>query len=470
MYENIKKECDWYPYIEEFLNRRGITLLINEVRFQTQLKSIDLLGSDNRNYYLIEVKKDSIKEDDYYNLKYIIENNKLDKPLRGLLFERKKSKNINLYKEINQNLNIKLISFEEYEEIILRPNAKKISNSKCFWNEDNRELRRIFMYICDESIKEIIFSDGITFNSKFREIVYEIGEIKARFIPIRDRCRRYKDTRYEDNGILDGKLYIEEYDDLINDYNRRPIEICTLNLKRELTKIKIQNIVNTKKIENELIEDVLNYTYIIFKDFERYLFEKAIRRSGIMINGRNEILFIDINKKNHLKIWVNFKWEYLYHENDININVKNVKVYNIINYIEFTNIIIGARIFEPIKYIRIENGDVIITLKMFFYENKEKIEFKKEYKMRKYLKNDKIDFCLICNTSIILDFEKIILDNIKNKGWKPIKNYANDYLNNCLRDGYLRKLDGVKTTREYIKELEKKHNPKWWEKYINTLY
>lgn len=468
MYDNIKKECDWYPYIEEFLNNKGITLLMNEVSFQTKLKSVDLFATDNSNYYLIEVKKDSIKEDDYYNLKYIIENNKLDKPLRGLLFERRKSKNINLYREINQNLNIKLISFEEYEEIILRPNAKKIPNSKCFWNEDNKELRKIFMYISDETIKEIIFNNEITFDCDIREIVYEVGMIKARFIPTRDRCRRYKDTRYEDNGILDGRLYIEEYDDLINDYNRRPIEICTLNLKRELTKIKMQKILYIKKVENELVENMLNYTYIILKDLGCYSCDKVIRESRIMIDEKHGVHFININKNNELKIWVNVQWEDSYREEYRKITRKNIKAYNVINYIEFTNIIIGEKIFEPIKEIHIENEYAIITLKMLFYENKEKIEFKKEYKIKKYYKNRNVNFYLVCNSFIILDFEKKILNNIKNKGWKPIKNYENDYLNNCLRDRCLRKLDEVKTTREYIKELEKKHNFKEWEKYINT--
>lgn len=83
----MSKEAQLYTFIEKYLMNRDIETIENEVKFYRELKDIDLLAKsyDSLTYYLIEVKKEDVSIKDYYNLKYIIENNSIGKTKRGIL-------------------------------------------------------------------------------------------------------------------------------------------------------------------------------------------------------------------------------------------------------------------------------------------------------------------------------------------------------------------------------------------------
>ena len=83
----MSKEAQLYTFIEKYLINIGIETIENEVKFYKELKDIDLLAKsyDSFTYYLIEVKKEEVSIEDYYNLKYIIENNNIGKRKRGIL-------------------------------------------------------------------------------------------------------------------------------------------------------------------------------------------------------------------------------------------------------------------------------------------------------------------------------------------------------------------------------------------------
>ena len=71
----MSNESQLYSFIEKYLIDKRIEIIQNEVKFYRRLKTLDLLAKsdDSLTYYLIEVKKDKISIEDYYNLKYIIE-------------------------------------------------------------------------------------------------------------------------------------------------------------------------------------------------------------------------------------------------------------------------------------------------------------------------------------------------------------------------------------------------------------
>lgn len=443
MYDEVKKECEWYPFIDQCSQEKNIFIIQNEVNFFRQLKPVDLFAIGEKYYYVTEVKKDCIDEEDYYNLKIIIDNNVLDKELRGLLFERKKSKKLDLYRKIESDPKIKLISFEEIEEIILNCNVKKIKNSKCFWDKEKKFLRNIYADISDESIVKIIDTD------KGINVLYQIGMYKVEFITTKS---------HNNEKILRGKIYIEKLDEEINRLNTRIKEISSTQIREELYKIKLLNIGDRKTIK---AENIINETYILLKYMSISNFTFNYEYHQFKISKKNGIQFIKINKYDDKEIWINSEWDFIF-EKQTGLNMDLIDTtrikplyYNRINYLEDINIISDNKLYEPTKKFVSNYYFSSIILSISFKYKEKIITMKIRYEVEKFQKIENVDFYLLFHFNIILDFEEKVIRNIKERGWVLLKNKENSYLYNKLRNECLLKLKNAVTVRQYIKEHEK---------------
>ncbi len=157
-----------------------------------QLKAIDLLAKHENYYYVIEVKYQDIEEDDYWNLDYIIKNNNIGKPMKGILFGGScNNKEPLIYEEIRKNSNIELIIFNL--DIIESSIIPKIEHSREYYNKKEKFWRYIFIDLSDIDIKDIKINENCI------EVSYKLNRKKT------FSYRAYMD---DDNNIV-GDIYIE---------------------------------------------------------------------------------------------------------------------------------------------------------------------------------------------------------------------------------------------------------------------
>ncbi|CUP75094.1 hypothetical protein [Clostridium baratii] len=440
----IKKEFELYGYIERYLSKRGIVILQNEVEFMFALKAVDLLAlGKNGTYYLIEVKKDTIKKDDYYNLLNIINNNN-SLFLKGILFGKN---NKSLINELNNNENIELVTFDESfyiknkEKIFYR----YITSHKSYWNKDKKYIRYCLKNLVNINIIELDFYyNGIYMKFTEEENLYEyIGN--AINLGIRGRLISYEESYHRN-------IAKEIYNN-----------ISLSNLQGHLLKIRgrIYSNYSNKISQKSAME--LNNIYESLK----YLFKYIKRRDFFKhINNDNEIILWSKNENiiklyffNEYKvIMINSDYLYIIKLNELDY-IDDVLT-NELSYIEFNNIEFNNILYKP--YIEVEYGDSVINLKLTIEvkDDHKKKKFKREYKVDKYKTVIDPRFYLMINYNIILDYQielkKFLDDNkrfvISNR---YINNYANELRKNILKNNRKKVISIKRQILDYIERCKK---------------
>lgn len=398
-----EKEFVNYLYInrDKYLNMR---ILDFEVRFKVCMKSIDMLGEDEEYYYIIEVKREAISEDDYNNLEYIIRNNRYDKPFKGLLIGTKSNKRIERMCKESGNIDFKIIS-----DVVYKKNAKKLEEFKL-----NRDLGRIpycdlcrnlfnitngmNMYSCNKKATEI---DVIYKYKLERELYLHITKENIMLFNFK-KHKTIKERWIEEStrGIMpylvDEFLFVQKYSYLIEWMK------CEYFNKDSISK------------EYKAIHDVL-------KPLQNYLSLNDIKFNGknkLLITG-TQFLGIRIIKTEPYERYIIFPELYMYIVENNMDKIKNIKDtfnYNTVNLIQCCYVFIGKKLYKPDIRVEFNNEYISIILELKF-NNGEII--KRHYEVtdenghmnRIGFKNE---FYLVSNIYFILDFNKYVI-NMSNK-------------------------------------------------------
>ncbi|NFG25964.1 hypothetical protein FC777_02265 [Clostridium botulinum] len=452
-----ESEVKLYPKICNLLSRRGIEILQNEVEFLHQLKKIDLFAYDLRYYYAIEVKAECTKKEDFYNLKYIIENNQLDKPIKGLLFGTKKIVNTALYNKIKNEYNIEYIALEceENKKSLFTKNMKHHFN---IYEKSSKFIRTIFKDVSDCNILNLVVHR--TFGVK---VVYQLSHTKQ-FI-FRANNPDWNNEKSYKNKELYGYMYIIEKDSMLDiDNILIKKRISQRSIRREFYKEK------EKLIENKGVNlsDVGNICTSMHIQLKFLSFEDIVENISTEIGGT--YLYFEISKnsgfafykigRNNLT-WISAKYAYIFcldifeqnlkYKDKIIINL--YREYNEINYLEAINITINNKLFEPMKHLIFKQPQSILILEIKLKNNKKTKTIKEEYLVDTYNYISDPNFYLMCDVDIIINFEKKVTNIIKNGKFEIIEE-DND-LYNYLRDRTLKKLGEIKTLKQLIKEDNK---------------
>lgn len=421
----IKKEFELYEYIYQYLFKRHIRVIQNEVKFMFSLKLIDLLAvGDDETYYLIEIKKDSIQKDDYFNLENIINNNRGIK-LKGMLFGKY---NKMLNNEINNNSNIELITLGESFFI---KNKKWINNTirnnNFYWDANKKYIRYCFANFYNINIKEIEFDDNYLY-IRFKESYYTyeyIGnstgaEVKGKLIHIvyDDRIGKYMPKIINNNvniEYLQGYLLKNKLSDInyannnLKNKNIQCLDNICKSLKYLLKYITFENFIRCLNMKNELIlwKDPINKVQIKIHFFDNYKL--------IMFN------------KEYLNM---FNLEELSGVDDI--------LSNELSYLEFTNVDIENILYKP--DIQIEYGEPFIEIKLTIIitiNNKLK-KFERIYEMYNYYGINDPKFYMMLNYDIILKYEQELKKFLKCKKYFKIDNRHINFSANKIRKKILK--------------------------------
>ena len=454
----IKRETDWYPHIERFLEPRKIKILQNEVEFFEQLKDVDLFGFDTKYYYVIEVKLNNIAKDDYYNLKYIIENNALDKPIRGLLFG--KCSDLDLYNKIINDPNIELISFKDipYNEEVLKKRIKERLN---YYNEECKFYRKVFKYITDDNLKHV------KTGANYINLIYDIDSYRGETLIFKGNGTN-KEMNYKK---MDGCLFSKKFNYEINE-NVTSTPTYKENYKiirNKVYKMRLYRLLDSIAVDNSIfsITEIYESFYILLKYINLETMINNMKNNKFIINEyRKEVgvEFILLSEYWKSAVWCNTKYSYMFdiyiHEkhNKFNLKHSNCKEYNKINFLESTSIMLEDKLYVPIKRIYYGEDKSIIELSIELTKNNKIEIFKEKYTVFTFKSVTDIDFYLICNLDIILDFEDKILEKIKNNKYKLIYDEERNYIYNKLRKNLMKKLQSVKTIKQWIKEFEDKYD------------
>lgn len=376
----IMKEVDWYPYIKRLLEFRGIKILQNEVKFLEQLKTIDLFGEDCNHYYIMEVKRNNTSYEDYYNLDYIIKNNRLDKPIKGILFGKCKESSY-LYKKILKNSSMELITFDDKwnndrnKEMIFKNNIK---HSKRYFNEKRKYIRYFIDDIIDIDIKKIYI------DVEYIGLEYKIDS--NTFFKVGFNI----DNFYNKHSawLLEGKMYIDEYDSELDKVISKSIKrIGQRDIRNELYKAKLLNIKYFKDNNNcKYLLDLWNIygnlkillKYMVIGD----LIENLNHDKFIIDEDRHGVQFLKLEENWNNMIWCSARYGCMFTRNKekdntilkLNYDVmrENYLNYNKINHLESINIIYENKLFEPVKQLIYNGDETTIILNIKIKRNKKK--------------------------------------------------------------------------------------------------
>ena len=169
----MNNESQLYSFIEKYLIDKRIEIIQNEVKFYRRLKTLDLLAKsdDSLTYYLIEVKKDKISIEDYYNLKYIIENNNIGKIKNGILIGNCYDKE--LKKLLEKDHNIELIEINNILSVKNMGNNRSINHHKNCYNPYKKYFIKLFEHISDDTLFEFSIIDDYLIKIKYKINDYE---------------------------------------------------------------------------------------------------------------------------------------------------------------------------------------------------------------------------------------------------------------------------------------------------------
>ncbi|MBU6135195.1 hypothetical protein [Clostridium tertium] len=440
-------EAELYPIIKNYFESQGIQILQNDVNFFYQLKTPDLLAVDSTRYYVIEVKKDNVTKEDYYNLKYIIENNKLDREVLGRLIGN--CKDIELQETIRKYGYIKLISIQEILKVEFLKSNIIIRNHKEYYDTYNKYYRYLFKCISDETLSEL----SIINNDRIR-IIYNISETK--FICFKGVIDRGKS--------VEGDFYVYTYEKYFCD--KVPIDIIKdiniKDLRKELYKIKYDNIFDKYRMEDFGDKVSFYNTSKVLNILSNLVDLKKVELSNSVIT-----IFVEINNsdlalfktKDNKILLCDKKFMNFVLKDKTDDDYKNLKELcnkmrdcNELNFLEFTNLIINKLLIEPIK--KFEKYNYLyskITLELNL-KNGSKVS--KTYKVKTVKNVKNVDFYLFCNWDIIIHFQRVVSDKVRNiEDIVLIENYINNYNWQKIK----REIKGIGTTRNLFQNLIEKY-------------
>ncbi len=428
----MSKEAQLYTFIEKYLMSRGIETIENEVKFYRELKDIDLLAKsyDSLTYYLIEVKKEEVSIEDYYNLKYIIENNSIGKRKRGILIgscEDEKIKEL-----LEKDNNIELIEIKNVLKVENMGNNRSINYHKECYNPYKKYFMNLFEHISDETLYEFSIKDDHLIKIEFKinnykylvfyGYIYEWQKIKGNV---------YIETiDYEHNE----KIYI-------SNIIKRDLDIE--DLREILYKVKYDYLFQKEDINNffkyvnnrylysllDTLSNMIDLTKVNFyvKDKNKLV----IKDYGLMIvkTVMNKVVLIPDDF-----VDLFFSGEDFYNYSiKIDESCKGKKYNSELNFLEFTNLIVEKELIEPLKMLEEKDNICIIKLELDLKDNK---KVKRSYKVKKIKNIVDVDFYLFANWDIIVDFQKEVNKVVrKSKDIIYEKDYIKKYRWKRIREG-----------------------------------
>lgn len=447
MIKDTINEGELYPIIKKYFENEDIQILQNNVKFFNQLKIIDLLAVSPYRYYVVEVKKDKTNKEDFYNLKYIIENNKLDKDILGILIGDCEDKE--LLKLIKEYGYIKLITIQEILKVKYLKSNIIIRDYREFYDSYNQYYRYLYECISDETLIELLI-----INNYGIRITYEISESKyACFNGFIDRGKSIK-----------GDFYVYKYERWF--YDKIPVyiikDINIKDLRKELYKIKYDNIFDKYRMEDFGDKVSFYNTSKVLNILSNLVDLKKVELSNSVIT-----IFVEINNsdlalfktKDNKILLCDKKFMNFVLKDKTDDDYKNLKELcnkmrdcNELNFLEFTNLIINKLLIEPIK--KFEKYNYLyskITLELNL-KNGSKVS--KTYKVKTVKNVKNVDFYLFCNWDIIIHFQRVVSDKVRNiEDIVLIENYINNYNWQKIK----REIKGIGTTRNLFQNLIEKY-------------
>lgn len=418
------KEIEMYNNIVYYLECYiGIEVLQNEIKFRNQIKSVDMLGIKNGEFYIIEIKRNGSPGnkvlEDYANLRYIIDNNKVGKKLKGILISNTKDEE--LISIVERDNEIEIISFEnQFFSEKLHSDKRVIKHRNEYLNDEYKYFRQVFLHINNGWIVDLYYDKDKVITT------YEAGGEKYYAIshnPNKPYADFYKKMCKFENNIMCVEIKnrsAKKINDIIYE------EVLRIN-KEFLKKYKC-------------IEDTIKFDYY----YEVYSF---LKREDIFIDIKND-------KENYLMLDSQYLSFYKGKEMK-NINIKKIALLNKINYIECSNVFIDKYIYKPnirIETISTKLSKVIMKIKMTkegnVKDNKFGFEIKSNLESPDY--ND-IELFLFLNFRIICEFEENILKDIE-KGWS-IDDCHRKYELEIFHKKYKESDDYIETIRDVIFRL-----------------
>lgn len=452
-----------------FINQRiyfTFRIIAFEVYFKVCMKTIDLLGEDINFYYIIEVKRGTISEDDYNNLVCIMRNNRHDKPFKGVLIGTKRNKKVERMCIENGNIECVII-----DDVIYKKNAKELTclelDRDSSESPDAKILKRVFSIITGfDCISNWRNNDSI-------DIIYNYGFYRELRVKItRDNfniAKFMKHPIFKEQWIEDKEIYIRKH--YIDDF------IFTDKHSHEIYNMKC------RFFNDKNINDNYNEIYNVLHPLQDYidLGEVEFDNEDNFLITNTQYLGIHIMKIKYYKprekyIIVPNLYTYIIEKNENDIkNIPSIHDYNKINFIECCYVFIGKKLYKP--EIKIDFYEEYLTIELSV-KLKNRKKFKKYYDITNKKTNFnkhmyKKEFFLICNIYFILNFEKFIKEKMKKYNCKIDDYYFDSYttsLYNHLTKNKIKKkkkkyltlrdiikLNGDKMEQTYEKVMQEEH-------------
>lgn len=440
----MSNESQLYSFIEKYLIDKRIEIIQNEVKFYRRLKTLDLLAKsdDSLTYYLIEVKKDKISIEDYYNLKYIIENNNIGKIKNGILIGNCYDKE--LKELLEKDHNIELIEINNILSVKNMGNNRSINHHKNCYNPYKKYFIKLFEHISDDTLFEFSIIDDYLIKIKYKINDYEYLIFKG--------CI----NKWE---YIKGNVYIET----IEYYFREKIssliksDLNIIYLRKILYKIKYDNLfrkddVNVffENVNNDCIYSLLDTLSNII-DLKKVKF--CVKNKNILEIKDYDLMILKTNINRVLLLPKDFV-DLIFDQKDfydysmkINEACERTMYNSELNFLEFTNLIVKKELIEPLKTIQEEDCRCIIKLELDLKDNK---KVKRSYKVKKIKNIDSADFYLFTNWDIIIDFQKEV-NKVVSKSRDII--YEKDYIKSYRWNAIRKNIESGNTNRMVIEKF-----------------
>lgn len=440
----MNNEAQLYSFIEKYLMNRGIEIIQNEVNFLKQLKIMDLLAKkyDSSIYYFIEVKKGEVLKEDYYNLKYIIENNNIGKITKCMLIGS--CKNERLKELIQKNKRFEFIDLDEIQRQEFRNNNRHISHHKSCYNPYKKYYKKLFEYISDETLCNFSIID-----EHIIRIEYKIAEDKFIYF----------------EGVINlwSEILGDIFESTIDYYFSRPAtnriitHINIRDLRRELYREKYKYVFYRENIDDIWKKIRFDNIRFVFDELSNIISFKQLKiikdKDGIFNVNDSNLILLAINytqlllcDKNAIGFFTYDKDKEYYKK--LKELCNKTKKYNEFNFLEFTNLIIDNSLIEPIKKIEKKDDFHIKVILELDLKNGNKV--KKSYKVKRVNGIENVDFYLFSNWDIILDFQERVNSYIHKSNEIM---FNEDYIKNFKWKGIKKEINGLDSTRDIFKNI-----------------
>lgn len=434
MITEISIEYELIDYMVTYRSKYfNFDILATEVKFKYRLKSVDMLGETKFNYIIIEFKREDITEEDFYNIRYIIDNNKYDKPIRGILvgtgIDDKLLEKIRLGD--NEDIEILIPDGVKYK----KSNSKE-KNKKVYKIKENKRAKFLKMLFYNTKGYENI---DIKYNDNKQVIKYKIhNEREIRVIFNNDICSIDVFKKYDD---MDNRYW---YVDNCKNIRFHEIDNLVFNIENE-------NYINSIKTEENFLEYNYNYVTSIgllskYIDIKNYPYK--LSKNTIKLDSESGIRLYKSYRNNGYHIFP-LKYSYNMFKEVKKNHIYDIEEYNYFNILESTRIIIGNDIYRTVNEVIPEGHNS--KLKLFIKLSNGKI-ITKLYGITKINQAINSELYLIANIDIIVDFELYVKSYIKNgiKIDEKYKDFIGTYKYSKMKK---RKLNTIKYIRNVIENL-----------------